>query len=215
VVDLDRVLNSLQSNPGASGLVGAVAGGLPASKSGRRLGKQALQVGGMAAIAGLARAARRRHQRGQGGVVAASASPPQPRSEGFLSAGSPASAAGELDLALFCAMVAAARADGRLDAAERRAPFDHLAKLELTQAARAEPFGGLERSATLDEIVVAATPPERALELYTASRLAIELDSPAERGYLALLGARLDLSDELVASVEREVAADVPAPAAR
>jgi uncharacterized membrane protein YebE (DUF533 family) len=130
------------------------------------------------------------------------------RSAGFLPPAGVPRASGELDLALFRAMVAAARADGRLDVRERGALFDHIAKLELKESERAELFSEIERSATLDEIAAAATTPERALELYTASRLAIEPDSPAERGYLALLAARLGLDDALVASVEREVAAE-------
>ena len=62
-MNLDRVLKSLLSSPASAGLAGAVAGGLLASKGGRKIGKKALQVGGMAAIAGLAYTAWQRHQR--------------------------------------------------------------------------------------------------------------------------------------------------------
>jgi uncharacterized membrane protein YebE (DUF533 family) len=210
-MNLDRVLKSLLSSPASAGLAGAVAGGLLTSKGGRKLGKQALQVGGMAAIAGIAYAAWQRHQRGAAGAagtIDAAPSARRLRDAGFLPAGSSERASGELDLALFRAMVAAARSDGRLDVAERRALFDHIAKLEIEEAERAELFEEIERPVTLDDVVAAATSRERAVELYAASRLAIEPDSPSERGYLALLAARLDLDDALVASIERETAGD-------
>jgi uncharacterized membrane protein YebE (DUF533 family) len=54
--------------------------------------------------------------------------------------------------------------------------------------------------------------PGQAAEVYAASLLAIEVDSPAERAYLGLLAARLGLADELVASLHG--AAGVPAPGA-
>jgi uncharacterized membrane protein YebE (DUF533 family) len=116
-------------------------------------------------------------------------------------------------IALFRAMVAAARADGRLDAGERQALVEHIGKLGLREAERAELYSEIEREVTLEEVVTSATTPERAIEVYTASRLAIEPDSPAERGYLTLLAARLELDDGLVAEIERGVreasAADV------
>jgi uncharacterized membrane protein YebE (DUF533 family) len=214
-MNLDRVLKSLLSSPASAGLAGAVAGGLLASKGGRKIGKKALQVGGMAAIAGLAYTAWQRHQRESAlgaGAPGAEPSQTQLRETGFLPASTQASAGGELDLALFRAMVAAARSDGRLDVGERRALFDHVAKLDLGEVERAELFGEIERPVTLEEVAASATTPQRALELYTASRLAIEPDSPAERGYLALLAARLGLDDALVASVEREASAESAGP---
>ena len=207
-MNLDRILKSLMSSPASAGLAGAVAGGLLTSKSGRKIGKQALQVGGMAAIAGLAYAAWQRHQRGTAVAAEAQPSPHRLRDAGFLPAAAPERTGGELDLALFRAMVAAARSDGRLDVAERRTLFDHIAKQGLGEVERAELFGEIERPVTLEEVVAAATTRQRAVEIYAASRLAIEADSAAERGYLALLAARLGLDDALVASIEQEAAAE-------
>jgi uncharacterized membrane protein YebE (DUF533 family) len=212
-MDLDRVLKSLLSNPAATGLAGAVAGGLLASKGGRKLGKRALEVGGMAALAGLAYQAWQSHQRG----AAQADGDPQPstaqlRDAGFLPNTLGAVAGDDLGTSLFRAMVAAARSDGRLDGAERRALFAQLEKLELSEAERAELYAQLETPVSLDEVVAAATTPQRALEIYTASRLAIEPDSAAERGYLALLAARLGLEDALVATIEREAAAQTAPP---
>jgi uncharacterized membrane protein YebE (DUF533 family) len=205
-MNFDRVIKSLLSNPAATGLAGAVAGGLLVSDGGRKLGKKALELGGMAALAGLAYTAWQRHQ--SRGEAVESPSPAQLRDAGFLPKVSHTLAGDDLGTVLFRAMVAAARCDGRLDVGERRALFEQIEKLKLPEAERAELFAQIERPASLDEVISSATTPQRALEIYTASRVAIEPDSPAERGYLALLAARLGLEDALVAEIEQSVSAE-------
>ena len=205
-MNLDRVLKSLLSSPASAGIAGAVAGGLLASRGGRRLGKKALELGGMAALAGLAYKAWQSHQAGS--PPASEPTPEQLRDAGFLPRASRSGASDELDTALFRAMVAAARSDGRLDAAERSALFEQIEKMDLRESERAELYAQLESPVTLAEVVASGNTPQRAIEIYTASRLAIEPDSPAERGYLALLAARLGLEDGLVAEIERSLASE-------
>jgi uncharacterized membrane protein YebE (DUF533 family) len=203
-MNLDRVLRSLLSDPAARGLAGAVAGGFLLRKGGRKLGKRALEVGGMAALAGLAYQAWQAHQSGGAGEP----SVPKLREAGFLPDARATAAGDDLGDALFRAMLAAARCDGRLDLVERQALLAQIESLELPEDERAELYALLETPVSMDDVVAAATTPQRAIELYTASRLAIEPDSPAERGYLSLLAARLGLADELIAEIEREAAAD-------
>ena len=75
--------------------------------------------------------------------------------------------------------------------------------------AEAETFIEAELSAPtdIDSLVAAAKTEEQKVELYTASRLAIEPDSRAERGYLDLLAGRLGLADALVDHIEATVSA--------
>ena len=47
----------------------------------------------------------------------------------------------------------------------------------------------------------------RAAEIYAASLLSIDVDNAAERGYLAMLAARLKLDEGLVAHLHGNVAA--------
>jgi uncharacterized membrane protein YebE (DUF533 family) len=208
LMDLDRVLSQLLSSPARAGLAGALAGGLLTSKGGRKLGKKALELGGAAALAGLAYSAWQRHRQG---ALQTPQAPPAPtperlRATGFLPDGGAANE--EFGRALFRAMVAGARADGRLDERERGALFEQIAKLELSEAERAELYAEIERPVTIDEVVASSTTPERAIELYTASWLATGADTPAERGYLTLLAARLGLDDALVASIHSELAGE-------
>jgi uncharacterized membrane protein YebE (DUF533 family) len=60
----------------------------------------------------------------------------------------------------------------------------------------------LARPVDIDTLVAAAQTPEVAAEIYAAALLAIEVDTPAERAWLAMLAARLDLAAPLVAQLE-------------
>ena len=61
--------------------------------------------------------------------------------------------------------------------------------------------------ADIDDIVRAAKTEQQKIEIYTASRLAIDPDTRAERGYLDHLAGRLGLPDALVDHIEATVRA--------
>ncbi|HCR65335.1 MAG TPA: DUF533 domain-containing protein, partial [Oceanicaulis sp.] len=52
-------------------------------------------------------------------------------------------------------------------------------------------------------VVAAADTPEHAAEIYAASLVAIEIDTPAERAYLQMLAARLELDSDLVNEIHK------------
>jgi uncharacterized membrane protein YebE (DUF533 family) len=56
----------------------------------------------------------------------------------------------------------------------------------------------LRKPLDVDAVAKGARSPEEAAEMYAASLLAIDVNNAAERGYLALLAARLRLDDKLV-----------------
>lgn len=214
----DRILSQLLGSGAASGFAGGLAGGLASglltSKAGRKLGKKALKVGGIAAVGGLAYAAFSRYRQSQGGapgVTAGGASVAEaPSVERFVPEASQAREAEALGLTLLRAMVAAAQADGKLDGRERHAIYEHVGSLDLSEAEKADLLAQLSRPIDMSAIVAAAETPELASEIYTASLMAIDVDTPAERAYLAMLAARLGLPDALVGAIHRELG--VPAP---
>ena len=53
--------------------------------------------------------------------------------------------------------------------------------------------------------IESAGSPEVAAEIYVASLLAIDVDTAAEKSYLAMLAARLNLAPELVTELHRQV----------
>ncbi|NML72537.1 tellurite resistance TerB family protein [Rhizobium sp. S-51] len=199
------VVQLAKDNPLATGAIAAV---LLGTKTGRSLTGSALQLGGLAAIAGLGYQAYKNYQAGKAPQPETANEPvllPPPADSAFST--EPAKVSNDFALTLVRAMIAAAKADGHIDAAERGRIMDkiHLSGL----GAEAEAFleGELSAPTDLDALVAAALTEEQKVELYTASRLAIEPDSRAERGYLDLLAGRLGLADGLVDHIEATVSA--------
>ncbi|MCP8896114.1 tellurite resistance TerB family protein [Shinella daejeonensis] len=185
----------------------AVAGAVFGTEGGRKLAGSALKIGGLAAIAGLGYQAYKNYRDGQSPAeTATSGTPdllPPPTDSGF----HPEAVDGDFALVLVRAMIAAARADGHIDVAERARIVDKLKVSGLGADATAFLERELADPVDLDAIVAAATSDERRVEVYTASRLAIEPKSRAERGYLDLLAGRLGLADGLVDHIEATVSA--------
>lgn len=194
---------------------GAIAGGLAAlllgTKTGRKLGGSALKLGGIAAVGALAYKAYQDWQAGKSaaGTVPPAASDlpalPPPSGTPF----NPADEAGQQSLArgLLRAMIAAAKADGHVDAKEQERVFAEIDRLGLGAEDKAFVIDELRAKLDIDAVAAAATTPELAAEIYAASLLAIDPDNAAERGYLAMLAGRLRLDDRLVAHLHENVAA--------
>jgi uncharacterized membrane protein YebE (DUF533 family) len=216
-------VGSLSSGQGAGGLAdkakgawnnqsalgkGAIAGGLLGlllTGSGRKLVKTGAKVGGAALIGGLAYKAYEDWKAGK--AAQAEAGPlalPEPQGTAFLP--SDAAQADDLSMRLVQAMVAAAKADGQVTDAERQKIGAQLAQLGL--AAEAERLIAAELDAPLDpgRIAGLARTEEEAAEIYAASLLSVDPEGAAERGYLAMLAARLKLDPGLVAHLHAKVA---------
>ncbi|WP_306027972.1 tellurite resistance TerB family protein [Stappia sp. MMSF_3263] len=202
----------LRSNSGGlagGALAGGLAGLLLGTKGGRKLGKTALTYGGMAVVAGLAYKAYRDYQgsRGQAEPRQAPAAEPvlPPPSDSPFAPERQPGGENAFALTLLTAMISAAKADGHIDAEEQRRIFDRLDQLSLDSEAKAFVMDELRAPLDIDRVVAGAKSPEAALEVYAASRLAIDPDHPAERAYLQMLSARLGLEPGLVEEVDRAV----------
>jgi len=160
---------------GAGG--GALAGGLAAillgTKTGRNIGGEALKLGGMAAVGALAYKA---YNDWQAGKQAPAADAAAPRSVPMLPAPSgtpfnPSSESGQQNLArhLLRAMIAAAKADGHVDAQEQARIFAEMDKLPLGADDKAFVMDELRAKLDIDAVAGAAATPEEAAEIYTAS----------------------------------------------
>jgi uncharacterized membrane protein YebE (DUF533 family) len=180
---------------------GAVAGGLAAlllgSKQGRKLTGNVLQYGGMAVVGALAYRAYQNWQSDRASATAA-ATPllPSPTDTPF----APVALSDQQALArnLLRAMIAAAKADGHVDANEQAAIFAEMDKMPLSPNDRNFVLEELRKPLDIEAVARDARTPEEAASIYTASLLAIDVDNAAERGYLAMLAARLNLDDALV-----------------
>lgn len=210
-----------KDNPLATGALVAV---LLGTSAGRQVTGSALKVGGLAAIAGLAYKAYQNYRNGDQPIQQTddAATParepellPPPSDTEFHPAQAP-QGEDEFALMLIRAMIAAANADGHIDDEERKKIADRVSLAGLGDEAQAFLVSEIEHPLSIDALVAAAQTDAQKVELYTASRLTIEPDSRAERGYLDLLAGRLKLPDALVDHVEATVSsvkAQAPSPA--
>ena len=206
---LGQFMNSGAATGLASGVLGGLASGLLTGKSGKKIGKNALKLGGVAAVGALAYTAYKRYNDKQTSAPI----PPTPATEllsapqdsEFLPKSSDQAANDALGLALVRAMIAASRADGQMDAQESQFIFQRIEALGLDEETRAFVIEEMSHPVNMDTIVNSATSPEIAAEIYAASLLAINVDNPAETGYLAMLAARLRLPALLVNEIEQHV----------
>jgi uncharacterized membrane protein YebE (DUF533 family) len=195
-----------KDNPLAAGALVAV---LLGTGAGRKVTGSAVKLGGLAAIAGLAYKAYQNYQSGSQPGAGQQGEPellPPPSNNEFDPSQAPQGEA-QFSLALVRAMIAAAKADGHIDDAEKKKIGDRMALAGIGPEAAEFLRDELEKPLDLDELVGLATSEAQRVELYTASRLTIEPDSRAERGYLDLLAGRLQLPDALVDHIEATVSA--------
>jgi uncharacterized membrane protein YebE (DUF533 family) len=186
---------------------GALAAVLLGTKTGRSLGGSALKLGGLAVIAGLGYQAYKNYQAGQKPEPTQSLPEllPPPKESPFST--EPQAVSNDFALSLVRAMIAAAKADGHIDADERSRIMDKVHLSGLGSEAEAFIEAELAKPIDLDTLVASAKTEEQKVEIYTASRLTIEPDTRTERGYLDMLAGRLGLPDALVDHIEATVAA--------
>ncbi len=177
------------------------------------MGKNALKMGGVAAVGALAYAAFQRYNTGKAtgpGVLPQTAKSelvPAPEGSAFIPAKNDYAGQEALGLTLVRAMIAAARSDGKLDAQESQAIYQRIESLGLAPENQALLVAEMGRPVDMDSIIDCASSVEVAAEIYIASLLAIDVDTAAEQSYLAMLAARLNIPPELATELRSQVAA--------
>jgi uncharacterized membrane protein YebE (DUF533 family) len=195
-----------KDNPLAAGALAAI---LLGTGTGREVAGGALKLGGLAAVAGLAYKAYQNYQSGKAPAEAAQTAEgellPPPDDSSFHPETAP-QGEHEFALVLVRAMIAAARADGHIDDAERKRITEKLSLSGMNSDTQEFLANELNAPVDIDALVAAAVTDAQKVELYTASRLTIEPKTRAERGYLDLLAGRLKLPDSLIDHIEATVA---------
>lgn len=218
--------------PGSSNMLGglggfaggAAAGGalglLLGSKSGRRLGGKAVKYGGVAALGALAFKAYTQWQETQarqaqaqpapaGATTAAPAAPPAlpaPLRESQVLHRLPAPEAEQQSRALLAAMIAAAKADGHVDDAERERIDSALQRLDDDPHLHRFVAEQLRKPLDPAEVAAMASTPELAAEVYLASLLVADETGYMERAYLDELARQLRLPAGLKESLHAQAA---------
>ncbi|WP_423067325.1 tellurite resistance TerB family protein [Devosia sp. CN2-171] len=214
--NIDGIIKALQTDPNAQRTAMTGAAGLAAGMllSGGGLGKMVgnvAKVGAVAAVGGLAYSAWQTYQKNQQAAGAPSDGAPAPTQDAFVPPPQAAYQQEELGKTLVRAMIAAAKADGQIDAEEKERIFKRLESMPLSSEEKAFVFDELGSPLDIDAVVARADTPEHASEIYAASLVAMKPDTAAERGYLDALAFKLKLPQGLVDEIHRQ--ADVTPPA--
>lgn len=190
-----------------AGLIGLLLG----SKKGRRIGASVLGYGGAAVLGGLAYKAWQEWTEKRAPSPARTSPdqelPTPPADSGFDLESEISATGADARIAIVQAMIAAAKADGHIDADEQRKLFERIGQLELDREEKALVMDELAKPLDVDEIAALARSQEQATEIWLASRLAIDPDDPKERTYLEELGRKLSLPDSLIVHLEAQATA--------
>jgi hypothetical protein len=123
------------------GVAGGLAGILLGGKTSKKMAKGAVKLGGTAALAGLAYKVYNDWQASKNAPAQAEAPQPMkditPKPEGTPFLPSIPQARDDMSLSILRAMIAAAKADGHIDAAEQQKIFGKLDELDLDMEAKA------------------------------------------------------------------------------
>ncbi|MGB8334263.1 MAG: tellurite resistance TerB family protein, partial [Desulfobacterales bacterium] len=107
---------------------------------------------------------------------------------------------------IFQAMINAAKADGQIDQNELNRIIGKLGEMGFDSDAKKFVMAEMQKPMDTDALVnAAADQPGLGAQLYAASLLAIEVDTPAERDYLNNLGERLGLKPAVTAALEQTI----------
>lgn len=226
---LGQLLNSSQGKSLAGGLlVGGLAGALT-GKTGQKMATTALKLGGVAAVAGLAYKAYQNYQLQQrtggvgripeaGGYRPAPQSPPrtiEQRADDVVDVAPPADYLPQADdtpandalaLKLIRAMIAAAKADGRIDPQESRKIMGQVSALGFSEEEKSFLLSEIAQPLPVREIAASASSHGEAEEIFAVSVMAVNPNGAAERGYLAELGTLLGLDPNLAREIHDRVA---------
>lgn len=183
-----------KSNPVAISGLGALAGALMGG--GRRSAKGALGGGTLALLGSLALDALQNRSQG-------TAAPDPQSTDVSLGLRPPANAAEEKQLEftarlILKGMINAAKADGEIDATETQRILGKLQESQADAEGVDYILDEMRQPLDLDGLVRDVPNQQVAAEVYAASLLAIEVDTPAERDYLQRLAQGLGLESDVV-----------------
>lgn len=212
--NIDQIIKAIQTDPNTqrtamTGAAGLAAGLLLSGGKPTKLLGNAVKLGAVAAVGGLAYKAWQSYQEKQTGA----AQPAAAREEAFIPAPGNEAAQEDLGKSLVRAMITAAKADGRIDAEEKDAIFERLKTMPLSAEEKAWVFDELSTPLDINAVVSRADTPEHAAEIYAASLVAITADTPAEQAYLEALAAKLRLDPALVTEIHKAAGEKAPQPA--
>jgi len=191
----DATISGIKTGALAAGVMALLVG----TKSGRKLTGSALKLGSLAAVGGIAWQAYKNWSAAGGLETAADGKSLEVLPVNKLDE----EAANKRSMLLLKAMIAAAKADGHIDAGEMWDINQKIADFGLTGDVAGFVQAEIANPTTPAQFAELADNPETASEIYLISSMLIDKDNEMERTYLDELVAALKLPDELLAELEK------------
>ncbi len=196
----DAMIDGMQKGALAAGALAILLG----TRTGRRVGEAALKVGSVAAVGGLAYNA---WQRWQENVQSGAVTKIEPADTGT------AVPISELDgdplqsrsIVLLRTMIAAARADGHIDAAEKKSIMEKMGDQQLDDDVLAFLRTEIESEVSPEALAALADSAATGHEMYLAARIIIDTANDKEAAWLEQFRNALDLPAGLVSELEQQV----------
>ncbi|MGB1310077.1 MAG: tellurite resistance TerB family protein [Leucothrix sp.] len=196
----DATISGIKTGALAAGVMALLVG----TKSGRKLTGSALKLGSLAAVGGIAwQAYKNWSAAGAAETANEGKSPVLPVDK------LDESAANDRSLTLLKAMIAAAKADGHIDASEMADINQKIADFGLSGDIAGFVQAEIASPTTPVQFAELAENPETAAEIYLISSMLIDQENALEKAYLDDLVAALELPADLLAELEKAKAAAV------
>ncbi len=187
-----------QNQVGAAAAAGGLGAVVLGTKTGRSVASRAAKLGGLALIGGLAYKALQNYQAGRPLVSGVADVTTAPAGSGF----EPQAVTQHSALLYIRGMIAAAAADGRIDAAEQTKLMGSLQQVGINAEAEEFLANELNNPATAEQLASQCQTQEEAVQLFTAARLAVDMDEQAEHDFLVALATALGLDNKLVQHID-------------
>lgn len=225
MIDVNNILKGLTSSPAAKGFLGGIAGGAATSaltsKKGRKGAVKLLKYGGVAAVGAIAwkaykqyatKSQQEQQPQFQSNGSAAIQQQPQiqqdPNWQGLQASNfrnlEVAENAQEQAQFVIKSMVAAAMADGHVDATEYQKILGKADEIGLSLEEKNMLLAEMSAPMKLEQVIEQCHCPQLALEVYTASHFAVDENLQSGRAYLDNLANGLQIPIQLVRAVEEQ-----------
>ena len=191
----EAMISGMQKGALAAGAMALLLG----TRAGRAAGGAALKLGSLAAIGGLAYKPYQDWANGSDDENKDIAESVKPVNE------LEGEALDKRSTQLIRAMIAAAKADGHIDEAEKKRIDEQVREMGLADDAALFIVQEISMPLNIHEVTAGVDDPEAAVEVYLASRMVVDVENAPERLYLSSLAKALNLSDELVARLDKVV----------
>ena len=187
-----------QNQVGAAATAGGLGAVVLGTKTGRMMAGKAIKLGGLALIGGLAYKALQNYQSGKPLISGVTEVAQAPAGSGF----EPQAVTQQSALLYIRGMIAAAAADGRIDEKEQAKLMGSLQQVGVNAEAEAFLAQELNNPASAEDLAAQVKTQEEAVQLFTAARLAVDLDNQEEHDFLVALASALGIDGKLASHID-------------